>query len=835
MDRLHGRAGVRWAVVVALAAAACWPAGADAMGPVKDPWNGTRGAQNVYALFAPNLFSHNVGLVEVEVTNLGFIGNPFYDGYNFGWRGAEYLYQAGLWIGAVASDNLPHVSTAAYEFELRPPLDPVYNVYQSFEGAPGGNRLGFSAADDDGDGRIDEDFLNGRDDDGDRRIDEDYEAISQQMYSCEYWDNTQEALEQLPEHRAMNLYIQQRSFAWSTAGSNEFVGVDYKITNVGQERLRNVFIGFFVDADAGPKSNPNFFTDDQVGFAQIDTTVFDLSQSGPCAEVPIKMDIAYIYDFPDDGDKFNGGDVPGYFGTLFLGHTTDREGIRAPSAVKIHTMAYFSGDQPYPLGDPNTDLERYDLLGKGEIPERGGQVTPRDYRWVISAGPFRELLPDSSLVFQSCFVIGHGYEGMIQNAITAQRIFNGQFKDVDLNPTTGVGGRETCMTAKADGSAFEWRDPCDTTGTRITFKNTTCEPDYFVDNDCNDCTGIEGKETLIHWVGTVAPPSPATNLDPDYRSGAPLAPSQQVVLSPARGSAASARTYPEGDQLATILWDNFSELRADPILRRIVFEGYRVWRVDGWSRPQGSTGPSPNEWQLIKEFERHPKDGLGSSSPNYLGAIVDSSAAAIEVVETGDPNHPLETRYEIGRYRYTDTKGLKNGMVYFYDITAFSRWMEPVGLPDTTIIEGDPGTPPDTIITLPDSLQFELGGRPAALETEIIIPRWSASQDIEEVIVVPNPYIAGRQPIGWDLTPSDSDPTGTRIAFARLPDGKSTIHIYTLAGDLVRSLEHDTRSQGGTAFWNLVSRNGQDVVSGVYLFTVDSDKGTKRGRFVIIR
>ncbi len=39
----------------------------------------------------------------------------------------------------------------------------------------------------------------------------------------------------------------------------------------------------------------------------------------------------------------------------------------------------------------------------------------------------------------------------------------------------------------------------------------------------------------------------------------------------------------------------------------------------------------------------------------------------------------------------------------------------------------------------------------------------------------------------------------------------------------------------GQARWNLISRNGQDIVSGIYLFTVLSDKGTQRGKFVVIR
>ena len=39
----------------------------------------------------------------------------------------------------------------------------------------------------------------------------------------------------------------------------------------------------------------------------------------------------------------------------------------------------------------------------------------------------------------------------------------------------------------------------------------------------------------------------------------------------------------------------------------------------------------------------------------------------------------------------------------------------------------------------------------------------------------------------------------------------------------------------GQARWNLISRNGQDVVSGIYLFTIASSEGTQRGRFVVIR
>ena len=177
--------------------------------------------------------------------------------YGAGWRGGEYLYAASLWVGAIAPDNLPYVSTGAYDTELRPSLDPVDTIYPAYEGINHGNRPGFSTRpDDDGDGEVDEDPLNGKDDDGDGRIDEDYAAISQQMFSCEYWDYTEEAINTYPEHRPLNLRVHQESYAWSTEGSNEFVGFDFKIFNDGFEVLRSVYLGFFVDSDVGPKDRP---------------------------------------------------------------------------------------------------------------------------------------------------------------------------------------------------------------------------------------------------------------------------------------------------------------------------------------------------------------------------------------------------------------------------------------------------------------------------------------------------------------------------------------------------------------------------------------------------
>jgi hypothetical protein len=300
----------------------------------------------------------------------------------------------------------------------------------------------------------------------------------------------------------------------------------------------------------------------------------------------------------------------------------------------------------------------------------------------------------------------------------------------------------------------------------------------------------------VHWVGDVAPPAPRTNLR-----------SRRVSVPP------------EGDRAVTIAWDNLSELSASPIRGVILFEGYEVWRVQGWNRPVGSAGPAPEDWELIANLARHPEDGLGEESLSWLGQYRVDGLDTLEMVPTGsrDSTEAILPLYPVGRYVYRDTLGLKNGMVYFYDVTAYSL----------TQSESTGKT-------------SKFAGRPAAVESEAVIPRWRPrpAGQLDEVYVVPNPYIRGENPPGWDLTPSDADPTGTKIAFVGLPNEKCKVKIYTLSGDLVQTLDNEGeggRSRNGAVFWNMITRNGQDVVSGVYLYLVECGGKSKVGRFVVVR
>ncbi len=105
--------------------------------------------------------------------------------------------------------------------------------------------------------------------------------------------------------------------------------------------------------------------------------------------------------------------------------------------------------------------------------------------------------------------------------------------------------------------------------------------------------------------------------------------------------------------------------------------------------------------------------------------------------------------------------------------------------------------------------------------------------DVKNVHVVPNPY---KEQADWDEETSNLNPTGRKLYFVNLPE-QATIRIYSLGGDLVQTIEHryDLSPERDMTFWNLVSRNNQEVVSGVYIYHIESPVGEKVGRFVIIR
>ncbi|MCD4827806.1 MAG: hypothetical protein K8R90_00040 [Candidatus Cloacimonetes bacterium] len=149
-----------------------------------------------------------------------------------------------------------------------------------------------------------------------------------------------------------------------------------------------------------------------------------------------------------------------------------------------------------------------------------------------------------------------------------------------------------------------------------------------------------------------------------------------------------------------------------------------------------------------------------------------------------------------------------------------------------------------------DLLALE-SGRDADANMVVFFPGPSATNgSSDNVYVVPNPY-TGLSAFDGRREMDDKGDKSRRVWFVNLPE-ECTIRIFTLAGDLVDTIEHNGAymedvinpskaaqfgiAASGTHTWDLLSHNNQIVVSGVYLFSVEDAGGdVKVGKFVIIR
>jgi len=123
----------------------------------------------------------------------------------------------------------------------------------------------------------------------------------------------------------------------------------------------------------------------------------------------------------------------------------------------------------------------------------------------------------------------------------------------------------------------------------------------------------------------------------------------------------------------------------------------------------------------------------------------------------------------------------------------------------------------------------------------------------DPIMVYPNPYKATNTQSYIDKGYEDVDGSGwveqdRRIWFSNLPDNqKAIIRIWSLDGDLIQAVTYDPTgyigNPPGIVYWNLVSRNGQAVVSGMYLYSIefiaidsnDESRESEIGKFVIIK
>ena len=108
-----------------------------------------------------------------------------------------------------------------------------------------------------------------------------------------------------------------------------------------------------------------------------------------------------------------------------------------------------------------------------------------------------------------------------------------------------------------------------------------------------------------------------------------------------------------------------------------------------------------------------------------------------------------------------------------------------------------------------------------------------AKNDLSNIKVVPNPYLANAL---WEAKNPYTSGRGPRsIHFTHLPN-KCTIRIFTVDGELVKEINHESSLIDGADEWDLLTKDRLSASYGVYIYYVDAPGiGTKVGKFAIIK
>jgi hypothetical protein len=379
----------------------------------------------------------------------------------------------------------------------------------------------------------------------------------------------------------------------------------------------------------------------------------------------------------------------------------------------------------HPIEDnPATDYEAYTLMSSGIIMPNQPIDPGFDTQFYFGFGPFDVVRPNDTLKITVAILSGEsidqGFNNIRDNAVRALELFNRGYTTPEVPPSPPL---------------------------RIT----------------------QGHEKVT--------------LDWCWRLGDPLFDPQE--------------TWDDSNKFVDALPDTHWRRRNPPPGKKRggrIFEGYRLWRSE-------SPVYNPSSFALLREYD-----------------VIDD----------------LNFNYGVGiECRYVDSN-LVRGRKYWYAVTSFS-------IPGASIVEIPlpEGGPPrkDTLVT--PAVESDL-----SQNVKLVQLPFSPSTELGKVKVVPNPYRVDADYTyeggGWEGLSRSWTENDRVIWFIHLPP-KCTIHVFTLAGDVVTTIEHDDTQRTtpdrppGQEEWNLLSESGRAIASGIYVFVVDSEFGKQVGKFVVIR
>lgn len=852
---------------------------------------------------------HNVGRIALEVSNDGTFANVMLNVSgiqrdcftNQSLPTCEfpkdsritYVFGASLWVGAIVGarkDTL--VSTGADGWAI------VANEFHPAE-APFGNMIFRSTID---------------------PARPEYEgAISEQDYIAVYSDTCrncsgvdQDEIE-LTSHTPLNIEVTQRTFAWSYAYAQDFVLFDYAIRNRSQNRMHEMYLGFYVDADIHDNAimDGSGAGDDFCGFRKKQPALYMPSYCPPDSDV---VNIAWTAD--NDGDM-------GQVINQLVPHITAMRIVRTPSEDLAVSFNWWVSNQDASLdwgptyivnerdfthggsGTPSGDRNKFHVMRNGEfdfdqprsatrtdldsvfmdVPEdRAAQwAQGMDTRYLLSFGPF-SVEPGQTLPVSLAYVAGKNFHLTESNINNLPDNPDSWYAGVNFD---SLGANATWADwvydnpgydTDSDGYAGEFTEcPLDSTFTRW----DTTSWKYGADS-CG--IGVDSCPVLraIYEYDEIDTVWRKGDGIPDFRGASP--PPRPIL-----------HTVETGAGWVRLVWNGaLSENAKDVFSREADFEGYRVWiardeRASSYSVLSSYDIEDYNRWEyreatgtfgliqspftltelrclyaddscsdqsfLPENYPRHKPLVVGDSifyfePQDFNRSILGHEDGANTEIRKVWPDAPHPPILEADSIRILYPEGGDTVYTEFLTDSGFVKYYEY----EYTVEQLLPTVPYWLNVTAFDYGSPKSGL--AALETsrsilpEVVYPLPSPEPSdrlgSDEVFVWPNPYRSDgdyRARGFEDFGANDIDDDRVRaIHFANLPD-ECKISIYSIDGDMIREIDHPASfyQDGGCpqtsheACWDMITRNTQQVVSGLYYWTVEDRFGNIQiGKLAII-
>lgn len=881
--------------------------------PPRDPKNPPRGVD--IANIARTNRTHRKGNMWLTVTNWGFLGNfnkgnseafddPEYPGLWApqceypGNSDVQYLYQGGLWVGALVEDagfEFPRVSigTAGWVegHEFQPgevgglPIE-EHGILERSTIPNSFNRLGEAVYSSD--------------------------AIGEQDFIAVYTDTLTESFWIMDDiidgpHFPLGIRVEQRSYSWSYNYAQEFILIDYTIENIASNFLKNFYIGFYIDSDVGFEDESNRKLDDICGFQR--WYYYDRIQpDGSTNPDSLIINTAWIAD--NDGRPYQaeaGTELvcPAVTGVRVVRapnprlRTSFNWWIRSDDPAADYGPAWVDDGEEWTSiwGTPVGDARKYFVLSNGEFdfdqvyvndtewiqanPQvirdpQNPEIVLETHNWKIEPNP--DYANDIANGYDTRYMISWGPLGIYDHTDPSG---NDIYR---LNP-----GEKFHMTvAYVAGAAFHdedrpQNDPSDIDPNLFNFANLRYNAAWAAkvyDNEMIDTNGDgwfgedvgtdglfaqEVGDSVIYFGVYQGFTYPGPDEDGSERNGRLDEGEDEIwrpeyvydsrygelnigytrfnnALDPGDGipdfkgpppPPIPKLTYELTDNDVILIWENNAQDPAyfDPFSGMQDFEGYRVYVSD--------TGLE-NDYNILAEYDvvdfayYSLTDSLATIPDNRTNAPADTVIDSVPLIrQPVGQNTGLEAIVLTSEAYACTIKYAHPCFPRYYSVCSFDY--------------GDPrsGTEPLETARNANAVYAAPAGNPA-----------------NKVTVVPNPYRAYKDytksymgGLSWenqdDGTPEWFPQTDRRIEFINLP-AECLIRIYTLGGDLVQIIPHssatinpigDTNLQWtsiNSEGWDLNTRNGQQVVSGLYLFSVEDLTPGKRGnvsvgKFVVIR